>query len=294
MTLTWRSSSSTAFTRRTRTDRLSEAVRGRFAARHVPAKPTPYNGPHRLTQRDYFAPASARNTGVVHASRSYIAFSDDAAVLVPGWWGEVRQAARDEYVVAGAYRKRWEMVVERDALVRGRLDAGGTDGRWHQGSDTGAVPAHGSQLFGCSFGIPRGLLLAVNGLDELCDLVGGVDSQLGTPLEYFGVEVRYSRRMLTVESQELHQQPGALLRVDKVTDRETYMRRLRAFGLARRAVEGRCDSSHMLVDLLHGTRQVHALGNYCHLLILSSRNIDQTVHHFPRTHWFDGQPLAEM
>ena len=138
------------------------------------------------------------------------------------------------------------------------------------------------------------LLLAVNGLDELGDLVGGEDSQPGTRLEYLGVEVRYSRRMLTVESQELHRQPGALLRVDKVTDRETYMRRLRAFGLRRRAVEGRCDSSHMLVDLLHGTRQVHALGNYYHLRILSPRNIDQTVHHLPRTHWFDGQPLAEM
>lgn len=133
-----------------RTDRISEAVHGRFAACHVPAKPTPYNGPHRLTQRDYFASASARNTGVVHASRSYVVFADDAAVLMPGWGGEVRHAARDEYVVAGAYQKRWEMMVERGALVRGRLDAGGTDSRWHQCSDTGAVPAHGSQLFGCS------------------------------------------------------------------------------------------------------------------------------------------------
>jgi len=201
----------------------------------------------------------------------------------------VRHAARDEYVVAGAYQKRWEMVVERGALVRGRLDAGGTDSRWHQGCDTGAVPAPWQPVVRVQL-----LLLAVNGLDELGDLVGGEDSQPGTRLEYLGVEVRYSRRMLTVESQELHRQPGALLRVDKVTDRETYMRRLRAFGLHRRAVEGRCDSSHMLVDLLHGTRQVHALGNYYRLRILSPRNIDQTVHHFPRPHWFDGQPLAEM
>jgi len=277
-----------------RTARISDAVDGRFAVSHVHAKPTPYNGPHRLTQRDYFAAASARNTGVVHASQPYVVFADDAAVLMPGWWREVRQAARDEYVVAGAYQKRWEMVVERGALLRGRLDADGIDPRWQHGSDAGALPAHGGYLYGCSFGIPRAVLLAVNGLDELCDPIGSEDSQLGTRLEYLGVKVRYNRRMLTVESQELHRQPGVLLRVDKATDRDTYMRRLREFGLIQRAVEGRFDSSHMIVDVLHGTRQTQALGNYYHLRILCPGNINQTVHHFPRTHWFDRQPLADM
>src|SRR5215468_10928064 len=77
-----------------RTARVSETVNGRFAVSHVRAKPTPYNGPHRLTQRDYFAASSARNTGVVHASRPYLVFTDDAAVLMPEWWREVWQAAR--------------------------------------------------------------------------------------------------------------------------------------------------------------------------------------------------------
>jgi Glycosyl transferase family 2 len=277
-----------------RTARINTAVRGRFPVRHVPAKPTPYNGRHRLTRRDYFAAASARNTGVVYASRPYIVFVDDAAVLMPGWWDAVREAARDEYVIAGAYQKRWEMVVEYGVLESSRPDPSGMDVRWPQGSDTRPVPVHGSQLYGCSFGIPRGVLLTVNGLDEMCDLMGGEDSHLGTRLEYLGVPVRYSRRMLTFESQEIHWQPGGLPRLDKVTDRESYMLRLRRFGLSRRSVEGRCDSSHMIVDILHGTRQIQSLGNYYHLRILSERNIDQTVRHFPRTHWFDGQPLDQM
>lgn len=82
--------------------------------------------------------------------------------------------------------------------------------------------------------------------------------------------------------------------LDKATDPATCMRRLRGVGLARRATDGRWDNSHMIVDVLHGTRQVQALGNPYHLRILSPRNMGETRHHFPRTHWFDGQPLAEM
>lgn len=117
-----------------RTARINEVVGGRFAVRHIPAKPTPYNGPHRLTRRDYFAAASARNTGLAHAARPYVVFVDDASVL----------------------------------------------------------------------------------------------------------------------------------------------------------------NSHMLVDVLYGTRQVHSLGNYYHLRILGEGNIGQTARYFPRTHWFDGQPLDQM
>jgi hypothetical protein len=40
-------------------------ARGRFSCRPVPAKPTPYNGSHRVTGAEYFAAASARNTGLV-------------------------------------------------------------------------------------------------------------------------------------------------------------------------------------------------------------------------------------
>jgi glycosyltransferase involved in cell wall biosynthesis len=277
-----------------RTARISEAVGGRFAVRRLPAKPTPSNGPHQLTRRDYFAAASARNTGVVHASRPYIVFVDDASVLMPGWWRAVREAADHEYVAAGAYQKCRGMVVERGALLDRRPDPVGIDSRWHQGSETRAVPVRGSQLFGRSFGVPRDALLAVNGLDELCDAVGGKDSHLGVRLEHLGFTVQYSRRMLTVESEELHLQPGGLRRLDKTTDRETYLRRLQQFGLTRRSFDGPYDSSHMIVDVLYGTRQVHSLGNYYHLRILRGRNISQTAHNFPRTHWFDGQPLDQM
>lgn len=47
-------------------------------------------------------------------------------------------------------------------------------------------------------------------------------------------------------------------------------------------------------DVLHGTRQVQALGNPYHLRILRPGNLDETRRHFPSTHCFDGQPLAEL
>src|SRR5439155_20599442 len=49
-----------------RSEELEQIVRGRFPYRHVPAKPSPFAGPYRLTTRDYFAAASARNTGLVY------------------------------------------------------------------------------------------------------------------------------------------------------------------------------------------------------------------------------------
>jgi hypothetical protein len=110
-----------------------------------------------------------------------------------------------------------------------------------------------------------------------------------TATSEFGSSTSASR-----SSEELHLQPGGLRRLDKTTDRETYLRRLQQFGLTRRSFDGPYDSSHMIVDVLYGTRQVHSLGNYYHLRILRARNISQTAHNFPRTHWFDGQPLDQM
>jgi GT2 family glycosyltransferase len=274
--------------------RLAELVAGRFPFRHVPAKPTPYNGPHRLTRREYLAAASARNTGIVYATKPYAVFVDDSAVVMPGWWTEVCEAARDGYVVAGAYQKHWEMVVDRGTLVRSRVDPSGIDTRWDLGGDSGTVPMGGAQLYGSSFGVPRELLLAVGGLDELCDTIGGEDYHLGVRLEWSGAPIRYNRRMLTIESEESHRGDIVLLRIDKKLGPDAYMARLREFGVTGRSTDGNWDSSHLILDILFGTRNLWPIGNYYVLNELTASHLPALVQHFPRHYWFDRRPLADM
>jgi hypothetical protein len=278
-----------------RTAELVQAVRGRFPFRHLPPKPTPYNGPYRRTRNEYFAVASVRNSGVVYATNPYIVFVDDLSVLMPGWWREVREAARQGHVVAGAYQKHWEMVVEAGVLRRSRVEPSGVDSRWEQGDDRRLVGIGGGQLYGCSFGAPRAVLLEVNGLDELCDVIGGEDYHLGIRLEWTGVPIYYSRRMLTIESEEPHHQGQPLLwRRDWTLSPDGYMKRLSEFGVVRRSTGGRCDGSHMILDILYGTRSTRSIANYYALADLTEANILETTECFPREFWFDGRPLAEM
>jgi hypothetical protein len=276
--------------RRTELDRV---VAGRFAFRHVAPKPSPYNGPQRLTRRDYWAASSARNTGILWSAGSYIVFVDDTSVVGPHWLAEVLKAAAEGYVVAGAYEKRCEMTVENGRLVRGRI-AAGPDSRWDLGDDTRTVEIVGGQWYTNSCGAPRELLLAVNGFDELCDVIGGEDWHLGIRLEWSGSAIYYSRRMLTTESDDLAQQDDMPLRLDKLTDEQFYMQRLLDFGVTQRATEGHYDSSHLLLDILYGTRSIRSIGNYYDLAELNEANLLETVERFPRYHWFDQQPLVEM
>jgi hypothetical protein len=278
-----------------RAARFADAVAGRFPLRHVPPKPTPFNGTHRLTRRQYHAVSSVRNTGIVYAERPYVAFVDDCAVLMPGWLEEVRAAAREGYVAVGAYEKRWDMVVENGLLVSSRSEGTGMDSRWEQGADDRPVPISGAQLFGASFAAPRSLLVAIGGFDELCDSIGGEDWQLGVRLEWAGGLLCYSRRMLTIESEDLHRHAPPMWRIDPVAEPDVYRARLARFGVDERAFpDGPFDCSHMLLDVLYGLRQTRAIGNHYELAELSPDGLADTVEKFPRTHWFDGRALGDL
>jgi hypothetical protein len=278
-----------------RAARFEADVAGRFPLLHVAPKPSPFNGPHRLTRREYHAVSSVRNTGIVHAERPYVAFADDCAVPMPGWLDEVRAAAREGYVAVGAYQKHWDMVVESGRLVSSRSDPAGIDSRWDQGENERPVPISGGQLFGCSSAIPRSLLLEVGGFDELCDSIGGEDWQFGVRLERAGGLLCYSRRMLTIESEELHRVGTPMWRIDPVAEPDAYRARLSRYGLEERSFpDGAHDASHMLLDLLYGLRQTRSLGNHYELADLAPDDLAGTVAQFPSTHWFDGRALADL
>ena len=278
-----------------RADEFSAAVAGRFSLAYVRAKPTVFNGPHRRVSQDMHAASSARNTGIVVATQPYIVFADDCAVPMPGWWDEVREASRHHYVVAGSYQKHWEMEVVDGRLESSRSDPAGLDVRWSSGVDDRVVPIPGAHLFGCSVGAPRELLIDLNGYDELCDGLGGEDYQLGMRLEIAGQRMFYSRRMLTIESQERHVGPGQqVLRLDHELDEAAYLERLSSFGVTGRSTDGRCDASHMVIDLVLGLGTAASLGNHVELGDLGSDDLEATAATLPTAYWFDGRPFGEM
>jgi glycosyltransferase involved in cell wall biosynthesis len=273
---------------------MEAIVAGRLPFRHVAAKPNPVNGPDRLTRGEYRAASSARNTGVVHSSGPYVVFADDLAVPMPGWWEEVRRAAEEDYVVAGAYQKHHEMRVRNGLLLSSSSNGSGIDSRWARGSESHPVRIDGGNVYGCSFGVPRDLLLEVNGQDEICNVVGGEDYQLGLRLEWAGAPILYSRRMLTIESEEGHAREPAVRRIDRALDERAYMAKLAEFGVTRRHTEGNFDNSNMILDILYGTRTTESIGNYYDLAELTEADLPDTIERFPSRHWFDGREYREM
>jgi hypothetical protein len=144
-------------------------------------------------------------------------------------------------------------------------------------------------------GIPRQVLLEANGFDELCDGVGGEDYHLGGRLEFSGHRVFYSRRMLTIESDDHPSvDPVKLSRINPVLEPPRYMDRLARFGVDRRATDGRWDASHMILDVVFGLSQQVSLGNHYQLGDLTPADLAGTARCMPETFWFDGRPLEEL
>jgi glycosyltransferase involved in cell wall biosynthesis len=277
-----------------RGDRFTQIVAGRFPLRHVPAKPSPYNGSHRLTRSEYFAASSARNTGLVYATKPYVVLVDDSAVPMPGWWSEVVQGCRHGYLVSGAFQRHWSMRVEKGALVSSRMLPAGQDSRWDLGDEDLVMPIEGGQVYTPSFAAPRQALVDIGGFDELCDTIGGEDYQLGIRLEHAGHRLFYSRRMLTIESEEQERAGPSYWRIDPTLSESRYMERLREFGVTKRAFEARHDASHMILDVLYGRTQRRSIGNYYELGRLGTGDLESLVERFPTRHWFTGEELTAM
>lgn len=273
---------------------FADAIGNRFPLTYTPAKPTVFNGPHQRTARPMFAASSARNTGIVFTTKPYVVFVDDCAVLMPGWLDEALEASRHRYVVAGAYKKHWAMVVSDGELVTSD-ERVNVDVRWDAGDDRQVVPIEGGQLYGCSLGIPRDVLVDIGGFDEICDGIGGEDYQLGIRLEFAGHRLFYARSMMIVESEEHHRGSGAAVtRVDPELDERSYMSRLAEFGVRQRATTGRLDASHMVLDLLHGLRHVEPIGNHYRLGELNPSDLGDTIDGLPDSFWFDRRAFSDL
>jgi hypothetical protein len=227
-------------------------------------------------------------------------FVDDLSVLRRGWLDQVLHAAKDQYVVAGAYKKVKNLHYAPDPLGTGAVPhweefPEGVDSRWSRGSDGGVVPWHGGGLYGCSFGVPLEAALEVDGNDAACNGQGAEDTDFGIRLERAGWPIFYNRNMLTLESEELHHDGSKLPQERKLVTPDRLPPGYESYVMPNHAE--RHMSDHVVLN---------RLANETHRITpLLGENLRAARAHFqatglvpiPRgdlTDWRDGTPLKDL
>lgn len=187
---------------------LMEQIGNKFSFLHVSPKPCIWSGPHRLTGKDYFALANARNTAFCYASGDRIIFSDDVSVLGKDYVKYHLEAHEKNIIMAGIQRK-----VKKLLVISGEVESfseSNTDSREVVLNNVGAYnelqkALDNAWLYGNNFSIPIEAALAVNGVDEIYDgQYGGEDCDFGIRLGNAGYDIYIDPRCVLVESEEAH------------------------------------------------------------------------------------------
>jgi glycosyltransferase involved in cell wall biosynthesis len=165
-------------------------------------KPTIWQGPHRITPRDFFANANARNTALVLCSTSYICFLDDRCRLEAGWLEQVRRGERKrESVICGPYDKHEDWGVSLDHR--------------RQRKPRGLKNCSGAWCFGGNFALPLDWALEINGCEEGCDPVGLEDCVFGHMLANAGRRIDFVIEMSVQQDRRGFVHPLNFPRQDK-------------------------------------------------------------------------------
>ena len=249
---------------------------------HTTVKPNVWSGKHRLTSTDYFAASTYRNTGLLLATNSTVAFLDDLSYVCPGWWSHVQQAANAQEIYLGTYDKGQHMVVRNGELIY--QDPGSIDPDTRRQKlnpdNVDPFPCTGSWMYGCSMAAPLEAFLQVNGFDEDCDSMGSEDYITGMLLEKYGWHFRFCPSMKTIESYVHHGLGEVAKRVDKPM--------------------GGTDASHVILhSVMNGTRKKSAFYSNQHGNLRDAREEVLATGKLPdcsipEHDWRDGQRLDEM
>lgn len=256
----------------------------------IPPKPCVWNGPYRLTKKEYFAAASARNTALCYAPDGFVAFCDDLSVLTPGWLKAVKEAMAGDYIACGAYRKVLNLEMLSNGEVTFENYPQGWDHRWATGSNK-PVPCYPNWHYGCSIAGPVSAYLKINGFPEECDSLGlGMEDQhAGIALANTGHKLMYDRRMLTLESEERHHNQTKMLRLDKKPGGVVEIQP---------GVTHPNEKGHHLVHRLRGaTRFENDFTPFPDLAALRQHVLNGgafPIMKTPDKDWFDQQPLSEL
>ena len=226
-------------------------------------KPTPYQGPHRVTSRDLHAIANARNTALCLASFDYVAFVDDRVRLGVHWLHEVRKAQeRRASAVCGPCHK--------DMLGVGRV----TDDRADR-APLGRVNCGGDWFYGGNFALPLDWALEINGCEEGTDPVGRQDRVMGHMLHNRGRRIDYLEGMSVLLDRKLAK-PHPFPRIGKGVPPGDKGRAI----MARFAKRDRTE----LTPDLGAMRSALLAGDWFPPHGATAQDPD----------WFDGRPIGEM
>ena len=225
-------------------------------------KPCVWQGAHRVTKRDWWATANARNTGIALATHDYLAFLDDRCTLGPSWLAAVRDGERERAsVIAGSYDKLEDGKLtqdhRRDLYPFGKPDCGGG---W---------------LYGCSFALPLEWALEVNGQEEGCDGLSGEDYVFGLMLAGQGRRIDFRPRMMVLQDRSRASQHEFTRRDKGVSPNDKSHAALARFGARTR--------TEFTPDLRELRRALAAGGSFP---VVDPRE--------PHLDWYDGQPISQM
>jgi hypothetical protein len=241
----------------------------------TPPMPNVWNGPYRLPKSNHFAAAATRNTALCLCDSEWLAYVDDLSVLVPEWMQCVREAMQVGYVALGSYKKVHKLQVENGNIIS--FERPSVDTRIAQ-TKQDVTPCDGGWLYGCSLAGPTESFLKVGGWpSDLCDGLSSEDCCMGKAMRCAGIDLRYDRRMMTLESEEGHGQPGPqFMKADKGP------------------LGTESDKSHNALRIAEKTTYFHN-----RLDIPTLRKAILAGQPFPITDigpnsdWFDGAPISE-
>ncbi len=221
-------------------------------------KPCVWQGPQRVTSRDWWATANARNTAIALASRDYLVFCDDRCWLGSEWLTQVRRGERERgNVLVGSYEK----------LEDGKVTMDHRRERYPEG----LVNCGGGWLFGCTFALPLEWLLEVNGLEEGCDGLTGEDYILGLMLGNRGRRIDFEPRLFVRQERSMGTEHGYAMTDKGTAPKDKSHAALDRFGKRTR--------TEMTPDLRELRRRIAAGEGF--------PDVDHRD-------WFDGQMIRDM
>lgn len=261
---------------------------------HTPPKPCAYQGPWRQTTRDFFCAGNTRNTAFIVAKHPYLVFVDDLSTLGGTWLDQVKHAAEGEYVALGMYEKVLNLH-PMGAEVKFESYDGGRDSRWGASSPNGAIPYHGSALYGCSFGVPLEAALEVDGFDAAMNGQGGEDTDFGHRLERASWAVFLNQNLFTLEDEGLHHDGSKLPQERKLVPPHLLPKAYEHYRYARE--DEKYWSDHVVLNRLNNEpeRILPLIGD--NLRALRKRYMETGLVPVPapgQIDWRTGLPLSEL